>query len=52
MMNAMMDTQRPCTITESIKKSCQEVSLMRQGKLPKHSWADFRKRMEEEAKDE
>ena len=31
-MNAVMDTARPCTIAESIKQSCQEVKLMREGK--------------------
>ena len=47
-MNAVMDTARPCTITESIKQSCQEVKLMREGKIPKRSWNDFKQRMEKE----
>ena len=47
-MNATMNAERPCTILESIEKSCQEVKLMREGKIPKRSWNDFKKRMKEE----
>lgn len=46
-MNAIINAERPCTILESIEKSCQEVKLMRDGKIPKRSWSDFKKRMEE-----
>lgn len=52
-MDATMYIERPCTILKSIEKSCQEVKLMREGKIPKRSWNDFMKRMEDEsAKDE
>ena len=47
-MNTTMNVERPCTILESIEKSCQEVKLMREGKIPKRSWNDFIKRMKEE----
>lgn len=46
-MNATVNAERPCTIAESIKQSCQEVKLMRDGKIPKRSWQDFRKRIAE-----
>ena len=36
-MNATVNVQRPCSISESIKQSCQEVKLMREGKIPKRS---------------
>lgn len=52
-MNATINIVRPCSIAESIKQSCQEVKLMREGKIPKRSWNDFTKRMEKEiAEDE
>ena len=47
-MNATMNFERPCTISESIQQSCQEVKLMREGKIPKRSWQEFRQRMKEE----
>lgn len=47
-MDAAMNIKRPCTILESIEKSCQEVKSMREGKIPKRSWNDFKKRMKEE----
>lgn len=47
-MNTTMNVERPCTILESIEKSCQEVKLMREGKISKRSWNDFIKRMKEE----
>lgn len=47
-MNATLNVERPCTISESIKQSCQEVKLMREGKIPKRSWHEFRKRMKDE----
>ena len=30
-------TSRPCTITDSITQSCQEVRKMREGKIPEKS---------------
>lgn len=47
-MNATVNVQRPCSISESIKQSCQEVKLMREGKIPKRSWSDFQRRMKNE----
>ena len=47
-MNAKLMLERPCTISESIKQSCQEVKLMREGKIPKRSWREFKQRMEAE----
>lgn len=43
--NKMMNTQvdgRYCSISESLIESCKEVKLIREGKLPKKSWRDFR----------
>ena len=47
-MNATMNAERPYTRLESLEKSCQEVELMREGKIPKRSWNDFKKHMKEE----
>lgn len=47
-MNATMNIERPCSISESIKQSCQEVKMMREGKIPKRSWREFRQRMKDE----
>ena len=47
-MNATMNVERPCSISESIKQSCQEVKMMREGKIPKRSWQEFRQRMKDE----
>ncbi len=47
-MNATLSMERPCTIAESIKQSCQEVKLMREGKIPKRSWQEFKQLMEAE----
>lgn len=47
-MSATINIERPCTIQESIIQSCKEVSLMRQGKLPKRSWKDFAETMRKE----
>lgn len=49
-MNATINIERPCTITESIIQSCKEVKLMREGTIPKRSWKDFRQQMQEETK--
>lgn len=47
-MSVMLDVGRPCTVVESIKHSCQEVKSMREGKIPKRSWKEFRQKMEDE----
>lgn len=47
-MSATTNFDRPCTISESIQQSCQEVKLMREGRTPKRSWREFRQRMKDE----
>lgn len=47
-VNAILNSERPCTISESIKQSCKEVKLMREGKIPKRSWKQFKQQMENE----
>lgn len=47
-MSVILDVERPCTIAESIKYSCLEVKSMREGKVPKRSWKEFRQSMEAE----
>ena len=47
-MSATMNIERPCTILESLEKSCQEVKMMREGKIPKRSWNDLKNRMKKE----
>lgn len=32
--------ERYCSIEESIRESCKEVKLMRDGKIPKRNWRD------------
>lgn len=36
---------------ESLKEACKQMKLLREGKLPKETWNDFMKELEEE-KDE
>lgn len=36
-MNATVEVKRPCSVSESIKQSCMEVKMMREGKAPKKS---------------
>ena len=50
-MSATMNIERPCTILESLEKSCQEVKMMREGKIPKRSWNDLKNRMKKEVKE-
>lgn len=47
-MNVTMNVERPCTIMESIIQSCKEVTLMREGKIPKRSWKEFKQQMQNE----
>lgn len=37
----MSTINRYCSVHESIKQSCQEVKLMKSGKIAKISWNDF-----------
>ena len=45
-VNVTIEVQRPCLIEESLKKSCQEVKLMREGKIPKRNLADLYKKFD------
>ena len=46
-------TERYCTPLESLKQSCIEMKLMREGKLPSNgNWRDMFRRIEEEARAE
>ena len=47
-MSATMNIERPCPILESLEKSCQEVKMMREGKIPKRSCNDLKNRMKKE----
>lgn len=38
-------SDRPCSIQNSIKQSYQEVKMMRENKLPKGNWGDFYQNM-------
>lgn len=51
-LNAVVNVVRPCSISESIVKSCQEVKMMREGKIPKCSWSEFEQRMIKEMPEE
>ena len=51
-MNATVNVVRPCSIPESIAKLCQEVKKMREGKIPKRSWSEFKQRMMKEMPEE
>ncbi|HBJ1650324.1 TPA: hypothetical protein LA460_000228 [Clostridium botulinum] len=35
-------TKRYCTVQESLEQSLKEMQLMRQGKLPKKTWKEYR----------
>ena len=36
-MDAAVKVKRPCSVSESIKQSCMEVKMMREGRAPKKS---------------
>lgn len=40
-----MDEKRPCTPQESLEQSLMESKLMREGKIPKPSYSEYRERM-------
>ena len=40
-----MDEKRHCTPQESLRKSLKEVKLMREGKISKPSYSEYRERM-------
>lgn len=37
----MTNSKRYCSIKESLTISCKEVKAMRDGKLPKTTWAEY-----------
>lgn len=41
---------RHCTVEESLEESLKQMKLMREGKMPKRSWDDFRKSMDKTTK--
>lgn len=41
---------RYCTVEESLRESLKQMKLMREGKIPKRSWDDFRKAMDKTTK--
>lgn len=45
----MTNNGRYCSVSQSLKQSCQEVKAMRAGKMPKTSWDDFIKNQKKAA---
>jgi hypothetical protein len=43
--NIMQPVKRYCSISESLKQSCLEVKLMREGKIPEKSWSQLREEL-------
>ena len=44
-------TERYCTVSESLEQSLKEVKLMREGKIPKKTWREYREEWEKWAKE-
>ena len=40
--------ERYCSIEESLIESCKEMKLMREGKIPKKTWREFREELKNE----
>ena len=38
-----LDCERPCSVTESLIQSLREMMLMRQGKIKKITWDEYKK---------
>lgn len=51
-MSAVVNLERPCTISESIMQSCKEVKDMREGRTPKRSLNDLFANIEKWSKEE
>ncbi len=51
-MGAVVNLDRPCTISESIMQSCKEVKSMREGRTPKRSLNDLFANIEKWSKEE
>ena len=44
-------TERYCTVAESLEQSLKEVKLMREGKIPKKTWREYREEWDKWAKE-
>ena len=42
--------ERYCPVTESLEKSLKEMKAMREGKMPKKTWRQYRDELKEERK--
>ncbi|MCM1127958.1 MAG: hypothetical protein NC429_16005 [Lachnospiraceae bacterium] len=51
-MDAAVNLDRPCTISESIIQSCKEVKSMREGRISKRSLNDLFANIEKWSKEE
>lgn len=51
-MSAIVNLERPCTISESIMQSCKEVKNMREGRIPKRSLNELFANIEKWSKEE
>lgn len=40
--------ERYCPISESLEESLKQMKLIREGKLPKKTWKDFKKELQDE----
>ena len=45
-----MQVERYCTVSESLEESLKQMQNMRNGKIPKKTWRQFRKELEKEDK--
>ncbi len=51
--NILQPVERYCSISESLKQSCAQVRAIRDGKLPKKSWREFKEELKKtKSKDE
>lgn len=46
--NYIEETKRPCTPSESLAKSLQEMQLIKQGKLQKRTWNELKEELKNE----
>ena len=44
--NMDITVERYCSITESLEESLRQMKLIREGKLPKKTWKEFKKEIE------
>lgn len=48
----MITSKKNCSPEVSLEKSLEEMKLIREGKLPKVSWEDFKKDLKTDKKEE